>query len=249
MTAPTARTFPRAFLALWNSISSPRLAPEYETWHTFEHVPERVGLPGFMEARRYRSVEQPANYFTCYRLYSLEALATPAYRDVVAHPTPWSARMRGELRDFLRLPCELAGVHGNSSASRLATLHLRLAANGSGASLDAILKQRVEQAGLVCAHWGWASPGDDFPLANVVPSSPGEGRDIVLMLQHFDLQALRQQTQTLLQSVQAVATLATAPAFFELLSQVRQGELSGPLSHRQAARPELLQSFLQGDKP
>ena len=45
-------------------------------------VPERVGLPGFIEARRYRSHDdasspQPPRYFTCYWLASIDALVTP----------------------------------------------------------------------------------------------------------------------------------------------------------------------------
>ena len=38
------------FLALWNDFDPEREA-EYECWHTFEHVPERVGIPGFEQQR------------------------------------------------------------------------------------------------------------------------------------------------------------------------------------------------------
>ena len=41
-----------AFLALWNGIDRPEARAEYEAWHAFEHVPERVGLPGFEYGRR-----------------------------------------------------------------------------------------------------------------------------------------------------------------------------------------------------
>ena len=40
----------QAFLALWNDVASGREA-EYERWHTFEHVPERVAVPGMRGAR------------------------------------------------------------------------------------------------------------------------------------------------------------------------------------------------------
>ncbi|UUZ75256.1 hypothetical protein LP414_25770 [Polaromonas sp. P1(28)-13] len=158
----------RAFLALWNSISSPQLQPEYDTWHTFEHVPERVGLPGFIEARRYRSHDdepsaQPPRYFTCYGLESIEALATAQYREVFSHPTPWSARMRTELRDFLRLPCTLSGAYGQSTATQLATVHFRGDAARFAAQAATRLEQLVDQAKVVCAHWGTAGASEDFP--------------------------------------------------------------------------------------
>lgn len=252
MTQPTAK----AFLALWNSISSPNLRTEYETWHSFEHVPERVGLPGFIEARRYRSINNPADYFTCYWLTSLEALATPGYRDVFTRPTPWSARMRGELRNFFRMPCELGGAYGNSSATQLVTLHLRSASDTTGGHLDSLLQQMVDRAGLVCAHWGPAQPSDDFPIANSTAISnaanvqeQAQGQDYVVMLQHLDWNTLRGSTQTLMQSLSPLTTPATAPAYFELLTQVRQDELAGPLTTRQPARPELLKNFSSGDKP
>jgi hypothetical protein len=43
-----------AILALWNDYPS-GLAEEYEAWHTFEHVPERLTVPGMRAARRYVS--------------------------------------------------------------------------------------------------------------------------------------------------------------------------------------------------
>ena len=61
-----------AFLALWNDIRRAR-EPEYDQWHTLEHVPERVAVDGFLGARRYvnRAREQH-RYFT---LYDVAALA------------------------------------------------------------------------------------------------------------------------------------------------------------------------------
>lgn len=234
-----------AFLALWNGISRSELQPEYETWHTFEHVPERMGLPGFIEARRYRSPQHPASYFTCYWLTSCEALSSPQYSDVVKNPTQWSACMRDELRDFHRLPCELGGGHGNSSATQLATLQLRAQSNTCAAELEQELLQRVDAARLVCAHWGLARPSDDFPVVNAGHASSQQ--DIVVMLQHIEVDALRESAQSLVRYLAPVATVLAPAAFFELLSVTRQDELVTPLIARQPARPELRHRFTRGD--
>lgn len=245
MTPPQAR----AFLALWNGIRGPQRQTEYETWHSFEHVPERVGLPGFVEARRYRSLAQATQYFTCYWLSSREALSTAAYREVFTHPTPWSTRMRGELCDFMRMPCELAGAQGHSSATRLATLQLRCADTAAlGARLAPLLQALVADAGLVCAHWGIVHPSDDFPLPNQASPPQGRTQQAVLMLQHLDLDRLRVSAAQLLEDLATLATPASPPAFYELLSLVRQDELGAPPSGRQPACPDLFQRFLQGDK-
>lgn len=245
----------RAFLALWNSISSPQLQPEYECWHSIEHVPERVGLPGFIEARRYRSHDgppaQPPRYFTCYWLASLDALATVAYREVFTHPTTWSARMRSELREFQRLPCTLSGAFGQSTAAQLATLHLSGDAARFGAVVTAQLEQLAHQARIVCAHWGTAVASEDFPIANRSGTvrSADTGTDFVVMLQGTNRTTLGEITQQLLKNLEPVATTVSDPSFFELQSQVRQDELASPLSARQPALVDLFKTFQNGDTP
>jgi len=253
MTRPAAR----AFLALWNSISSAPLQPEYEAWHSVEHVPERVGLPSFIDARRYRAHANPAGqrprYFTCYWLESLEALSTAQYRELVAHPTPWSARMRTELREFVRLPCTLSGACGQSTASQLATVHFRGDAVRFAAPVNARIAHLVHQAAILCGHWGMAETSEDFPIANHSTAALPAGtpvqptRDFVVMLQGLDRDALRFHMQALVQALAPVASAVSNPVFFELLSQVRQDELSHPLSSRQPARLDLFKTFQTGD--
>ena len=260
---------PGAFLALWNSISSPALQPEYETWHTMEHVPERVGLPGFIEARRYRSWEPTANgtplYFTCYWLDSLDALDSAPYRDVFTHPTPWSARMRTGLTDFFRLPCRLGGVVGPSSASQLCTLHLHGDAAVMAAALEAALNALVARAAVVSAQWGWVSASGDFPIANrATLGSSEQGSEAVVLLQGLDRRTLSSSAAQLVATLAPVAAPVSPPAFFELLSQVRQDALapaapppaaeaqplqSPPTYTRQPAKTALFSSFTPGDTP
>jgi len=253
MTHPRAQ----AFLALWNSISSAQLQPEYDAWHTMEHVPERVGLPGFIEAQRYRSHDdegpsaQAPRYFTCYWLASIEALATAQYREVFTHPTPWSARMRTELRDFVRLPCTLSGSYGQSTASQLATVHLRGDPARFSTLAASALEGLLDRGQIVCAHWGTVEASEGFPITNRADAgeAPGPGTDFVVMLQGLERSALHARVHELLQTLAPIAVPVSAPVFFELQSQVRQDDLTSPLSARQPARPHLFQSFkTPGDK-
>jgi hypothetical protein len=52
-----------AILALWNDYPA-AMAEEYEAWHTFEHVPERLTVPGMRAARRYISISRSTNFRT-----------------------------------------------------------------------------------------------------------------------------------------------------------------------------------------
>jgi len=35
----------------------------FKAWHTYEHMPERVGVPGFVRARRYAAFQGRPQYF------------------------------------------------------------------------------------------------------------------------------------------------------------------------------------------
>ena len=239
-----------AFLALWNGIASAQQQREYEAWHTFEHVPERVSLPGFLQARRYRSLDHGSRapgYFTWYWLQDLQALNHPAYQDVFAAPTPWTARMRGKLTNFLRLPCVLEGGHGISSASRLAALHLRERSGDVGQLVEQHMARLVRDAGVVCAHWGRYSETSAIPIANRADATdaPQPGRDLVLLLQDLDLANLRERAAGLQRMLAPAAQAVRAPEFFELLTEVRRDAL--PAAQRPPPRTDLYETFASGD--
>jgi hypothetical protein len=249
MTQPQGAT---AFLALWNSIDDAARQAEYEVWHSFEHVPERVSLPGFISARRWRSVPRAQGaplYFTLYWLEGAGALDTEAYRAVFAAPTRWTERMRGHLTEFLRMPCELQAGHGLSTASRLVTLQVRAHEEGAAAVLDAWLAARVQQGDLVCAHWGRSVETSAIPIANAASASAPRQGDLVVLLQGLDGAALQTQAQDLLRALGASASALRAPELFELLTEVRRDALPSPLTARLGPRNDLFQRFAKGDTP
>lgn len=94
-----------AFLALWNEID-PAFHETYETWHMHEHVPERLTCPGFRHASRYVQGEGThKRWFTLYQLDSVDALESARYRQLLASPSPASARMRPAFRNVRRIVC------------------------------------------------------------------------------------------------------------------------------------------------
>jgi hypothetical protein len=113
-----------AFLALWNDIRRAR-EPEYDQWHTLEHVPERVAVDGFLGARRYvNRVRERHRYFTLYDVADLAVFETEAYRDLLDHPTPWSAAMRPDFENFVRAVCAVDASAGTGIGGAVATLCL-----------------------------------------------------------------------------------------------------------------------------
>jgi len=74
-------------VAIWNDVASEGLAEFYE-WHHREHMPERVGIPGFLRGRRYIAVRGAPEFFTLYEATGTDVLAGPHYLERLNNPTP-----------------------------------------------------------------------------------------------------------------------------------------------------------------
>ena len=111
-----------AFLALWNDIRRTR-EPEYDQWHTLEHVPERVAVDGFLGARRYvNRAREHHRYFTLYDVAEVAVFDSAAYHDLLDRPTPWSAAMRPDFENFVRAVCAVEASAGTGIGAAIATL-------------------------------------------------------------------------------------------------------------------------------
>ena len=113
-----------AFLAMWHDIAAEG-ETEYNDWHTREHMPERVGIPGFLAGRRYVdwSLER-YRYFTIYDGVELGTFRSPPYLERLNAPTPWSNRMQPHFRNFVRAACETVVSRGLGVGGALLTARL-----------------------------------------------------------------------------------------------------------------------------
>lgn len=83
-----------AFMAIRHDIP-PLGEHEYYLWHTQQHMPERVGVPGFLRGRRYVNWELDYHrYFTLYEGEEISTFASAAYRERLNNPAEWSTRMQ-----------------------------------------------------------------------------------------------------------------------------------------------------------
>lgn len=79
------------------------LDAEFNSWYDTEHVPERLAIPGFVSARRYRAVTGSPRYLALYELESPDVVETPAYRYWIEEgETPWTRRMQQHFVDYTR---------------------------------------------------------------------------------------------------------------------------------------------------
>jgi hypothetical protein len=82
----------RALLAMWWSFP-PEVQAEVEDWHSHEHFPERLGIPGFLRGSRWLDLSGAPAYFIMYEAARLSTLTGGPYLERLNNPTPWSQRM------------------------------------------------------------------------------------------------------------------------------------------------------------
>ncbi len=144
-----------AALAMWWNVADDVRA-EWDDWHSHEHFPERLALPGFLRATRWRDARGGEGVFMMYELADHDVLASPAYVARLNAPTPWSTRMMPQHRDMVRAQCRLLASRGAAVAGHAATVRLapRAAADAAAlqASLAALFSELVMRPGLSGAH-------------------------------------------------------------------------------------------------
>ena len=111
-----------AAMAVWGDVE-PRAEPEFNEWYHRQHVPERVGMPGWRAGRRYRRVDRGRHrYLALYEVDSLACFDDPAYRHALDHPTEWTTRMMPSFRNFVRATCRVRLVVGEVAGGFLASV-------------------------------------------------------------------------------------------------------------------------------
>ena len=230
-----------AFLALWNDFD-PAHDAEYNCWHTFEHVPERVGIEGILTGRRYVAMERSdRRYFTLYELASLAALDGPQYKDVVDRPTTWSASMRPSFRNFFRRPCELVCSAGIGMASSMATFRLSVRAPAEAAAWQQAMQRQLTAGGVTALHLGAVDVDAKFPVGNAVSSDATGGTPYVLLVEGVDRKALTAQCAVIAADVLASVACVSEPEWetYDLAIVITEGDLSEPKGRRQPERADL----------
>ena len=80
-------------LLLVYSDVAPEHIEEYNRWYNEEHLPERLSIPGVLNAARYEATQGGPRYLAVYELSSPEAWHSEEWQKWLREPTPWSRRM------------------------------------------------------------------------------------------------------------------------------------------------------------
>src|SRR5512146_1774045 len=80
---------------------------EHDDWHTHEHLPERLAIPGFLRGTRWMSVTGEPSYFVLYEVAGLATLTGGPYLHRLNDPTPWSRKMMPHHLNMVRSLCQV----------------------------------------------------------------------------------------------------------------------------------------------
>ena len=111
-----------AAVAMWWDIA-PEVRAEWEDWHTNEHMPERLSIPGFLRGSRW---VRGCSYFVLYEVDTAATLTGPAYMERLNNPTPWSLKMMPHHRNMVRSLCDVRDGFGRGLGGTLATFPERV---------------------------------------------------------------------------------------------------------------------------
>jgi hypothetical protein len=110
-----------AALAMWWDMA-PGTRAEFEHWHTHEHFPERLALPGFLRASRWADANGGDGFFVMYELESHASLSSPEYLSRLNAPTPWSRKLMPAHSNMVRSQCVVLESRGGVTAKHALTV-------------------------------------------------------------------------------------------------------------------------------
>lgn len=128
---------------------------EHDHWHTHEHLPERLSIPGFLRGTRWISLRDSPRYAVIYEVERLETLGSEAYLKRLNNPTPWTSKMMTHYRGMTRGLCSVERSHGLGTGHY--SLLIRLEPIADSAELvewldDKVLPQLPLMPGLGSVH-------------------------------------------------------------------------------------------------
>ncbi len=221
-------------LAIWNGIT-PEAEAAFVTWHVREHIPERVGVTGFLRGRRYAAIDGDPKYFNFYETASSAVLTSPEYVARLNAPSAWTREVVANFRDTSRTVCDIVLSLGDGEGGVIETIRLQ---PGGGDNFA----QRLEQGflrplnsapGIVAVHLlrGRADDSSGATAEKSLRSQPDEIADWIALIEAVDaasIQAARMNAGADEAVVDAGAASTFRRGLYQLQFGLSKHEMRGP---------------------
>ena len=103
----------------------PDVIDEHDDWHTHEHLPERLSIPGFLRGTRWVAREGNPLYFVLYEVETLATLTSSGYLERLNDPTPWTSKMMPHYRGMTRGFCAITASFGLGMGQAALLIHCK----------------------------------------------------------------------------------------------------------------------------
>lgn len=182
-------------LAIWNGID-PGSDAEFVEWHVREHIPERVGGPGFLRGRQYAAIEGEPAYFNFYETESPAVLTSSAYLARLNAPTEWTRRVIAHFRDTSRTVCDVAASSGVGEGGVIETIRMattRMPVEFIEAMRREVLTPALASPGVVAVHLLQGRPADSSgkTTEKALRDQPDEIADWILLIEAVEAASLQ----------------------------------------------------------
>jgi len=87
-------------------------AAGHDDWHTYEHMHERLSIPGFLRGTRWTRTAGSPHYMIVYEVDGVGMANAPEYLERLNHPTEWTASSMKRLRGMSRGFCHVVASAG-----------------------------------------------------------------------------------------------------------------------------------------
>ena len=205
---------------------APAHRAEFEDWHSHEHFPERLGIPGFLRGSRWADAGGGPGFFVMYELAAYETLSSPHYLDRLNSPTPWSRKLMPHHSRMVRSQCRVLESFGGGLGHSMLTLRLS-PAPGRGDALRSHLRELLAtmpmRPGITGAHL-LQTQTPDIPQTNEQKIRGGADAtaDWIVLVGGYDEATL----QALLAAELGAASLAEVGAHPEQASAIHNLRLA-----------------------
>ena len=185
----------RAAVAMWYEVA-PEVRPEWEDWHTREHMPERLGIPGFLRGSRWIAASGEPSYFGLYETARLATITSGPYLERLNEPSPWSRKMMPHHLNMVRSLCRVRASFGGGLGGALATVRFSPPRRGGRALLKRLAAEVLPalpgRRGLSGAHLLESAPTDSAPQTTEQRIRGGDAHaDWVVLVGGYDDDAVR----------------------------------------------------------
>ncbi|MFH1953744.1 MAG: hypothetical protein ABIL06_19265 [Pseudomonadota bacterium] len=104
----------QGMLAFWIDIDEDYVL-RFQEWHNFEHMAERINIPGILVGRRYRGFDDAPMFFISYETTESAVFGMQPYMERINNPTSWTREALSHFNNNIRNTYRLLACSGRQA--------------------------------------------------------------------------------------------------------------------------------------